>query len=648
MKKLISILALAVIACPAHVCGATSIVAAAVPPTATLSSAIEITVSLDLPASENAPVEIVFSDQMRVPEEIKGGQITVSDMPVTNPKVEGPAVSFTLPEPQDDRQNLKIVIPQSCGVKNPFKAGFYQIKLQIGADEYNAPLEITRLMTEAPQVVIRPDKVGYQVGITIQMPHPEALQVASGDALTIVFPQEFILPDRVDPEFVSLSGKPIAAGSIGTGLLKLVYSSDVAKDVPLSVVLSPQFGIKSPLWPGEFTLKIAILGKMEETESAVFQVLPLSSTLSVAVEPPLPEDEWFSEKPEIQISSKAKREIYYFWDMAQKRFYEAPIIAPDGVHVLGVVGKAPSGGWESVKYRTFKVDIDPPVFASLTTMTNKEELELVYRVIDSSPCTSGIGNTEAALVSDNRFKVTLNLVMGPNDFVFWAKDSAGRQVEIKHTIILDQTPPALKITRPKPLSTACGKLIQVEGKTEPDCVVTINGINATINTNGEFLANIQPQNEGPLDINVASMDPAGNIAQKSVPVFYVESAKISFEAGTRSALFLGAPRDLETEAYEKEGAIFAPLPLIADALGYAIQGDAFTLTDKFGARTVEFKVGSTKITVKDGGVFESSLDAAPEVSNGTICVPSKFFEVGLGLKVQIEEKKVTIYFCPRG
>lgn len=257
---------------------------------------------------------------------------------------------------------------------------------------------------------------------------------------------------------------------------------------------------------------------------------------------------------------------------------------------------------------------------------------------------------ETTPLSENRFSISLKLVAGPNNFVFWAKDSAGRQVEIEHTIILDQTPPALIISRPKTLSTACGILIQVEGKTEPDCMVTINGINATINTNGEFLANVQPAEEGPFDIIVTSIDPAGNIAQRSVPVFYIISARISFEAGSKSALFLGEPRDLETQTYKKEGTIFAPLPIIADELGYNIlvKDEIILLIDRFGVRVVELIVGSTKLTVKDGGFFETNLDVAPEISNGIVCVSTKFFEVGLGLKTQIDGEKVTIYFCPKG
>lgn len=651
MKKIASIFLALLVLCPASLAlGASEIFVSVSPDIAALTSEYIIEAKFEEAVAENAKINVSFPEAVRLPGQISDGLVTVSEIPVSGVVVDGLSVSFVLPEPQPDRKNLLIKFPVSAGIVNPFVSGTYQLTVTVSDLSFTGAFNIKPILPEAPLVVIKPDKVGNKVGITVQIPHPKELVVNAGDLLKIDFPQEFMLPEVLEPDFVNLSGNKIAAGSIQNQLISLVFSENVGEDKPITIIFEPNFGIKSPLWPGEFTLIVAIEGKLEPVHTATFQVLPLSPTLSVSLNPPLPEDKWYADPPDIEISSKAQREIFYFWDNGKRLPYKEKFKAEDGMHVLGYVGKVKNGGWEAVSFRTIRVDMNPPEFAKIHKFYNTEKLELVYSVDDKSPCKSGVGDVESESLDGNRFLVHLVLKPGPNEFVFWAKDVLDRLVEVRETLILDKTPPPLVISKPVALATVCGKEIIVTGKTEPGCIVTVNGVTIQVSATGEFKAATIPSKEGSAEILVTSTDPAGNTQMKTIPIVYITSAVITCQIGSKSADFAGFASELEAELYEKDGVAFIPLQTIADILGYDLNAKAMTLSDRHSKKVVTFSTASSKITIREGEgkSYESELSATPETISDIIFVPMDFFDKAFGNKVTREENTIKIHFCPRG
>lgn len=651
MKKIASIFLALLVLCPASLAlGASEIFVSVSPDIAALTSEYIIEAKFDEAVAENAKINVSFPEAVKLPGQISDGLVTISDIPVSGVQVDGPTISFILPEPQPDRKNLLIKFPVSAGIVNPFVSGTYQLTVTVSDLSFTGAFNIKPILPEAPLVVIKPDKVGNKVGITVQIPHPKELVINAGDLLKIDFPQEFMLPEILEPDYVSLSSAKIAAGSIEKQSISLVFSEDVREDKPITIIFEPNFGIRSPLWPGEFTLIVSIEGKLEPVHTATFQILPLYPTLTVSLNPPLPEDKWYADPPDIEISSKAQREIFYFWDNGKRLPYKEKFKAEDGMHVLGFVGKVKNGGWEAVSFRTIRVDMNPPVFAKIHKFYNTEKLELIYTVDDKSPCKSGVGDVESENLDGNRFLVRLILKPGPNEFVFWAKDALDRLVEIRETLILDKTPPPLVISKPVALATVCGKEIVVTGKTEPGCIVTVNGVTIQVSATGEFKAATVPSKEGAAEILVTATDPAGNTQMKTIPIVYITSAVITCQVGSKSADFAGFASELEAELYEKDGVAFIPLQTIADILGYDLDSKAMTLSDRHSKKVVTFSTTSAKITIREGEgkSYESELSATPEIASDIIFVPMDFFDKAFGNKVTREENTIKIHFCPRG
>ena len=244
--------------------------------------------------------------------------MAVSELPVQEVSVSDRTISFKLPGLLPDQKELSICIPAPCGLINPFKAGEYTLEITIGEESFRRNFQIKPILEQAPTVAVKPDKVGYKVGITVQINTPDFFTVVEGDSIDITFPPEFELPESIDPQYVFISGSKIAAGSIDTRNIKLVCSQSIQKGKPVVISFEPSFGIKSPVWAGYFALGISIPGKMEEILSQPFQIQALSPTLTLSVKPEIDDGAWYSVKPKVEITSKAKREIYYYWDQDKK------------------------------------------------------------------------------------------------------------------------------------------------------------------------------------------------------------------------------------------------------------------------------------------------------------------------------------------
>lgn len=650
MKRL-AMLALAVaLAAPALAFASNSIEIAVDPPTATLSTAITLKVNFEADFPPDANVTIGFPETMRVPEKVSNGLVLANTLPVSNATLEAGALSFQIPEPQEQRRELVVRIPISAGFKNPLKAGSYQISVIVGDETSYGFFNVEKIVQDAPKVSVKPDRVGRRIGVTIQIPHPNGLIVQKDDMLDIVFPQEFIFPENIDSDALFACNDKPPTVLTDNNSIKLSFARDIPQNEPLTIVIEPQFGIRSPLWPGNFALVVAIPGKLEDTMSEVFQILPLTPTLSVIVDPPMPQSGWFSSIPAIQIVSSSKREIHYSWDYSTKTLYTEPIKPEAGIHVLTYAGRVENGGWEAELSETFRVDLDDPQFESLKTSANTETFKLSYKVNDTSQCVSGVGDQEAEQTGFNTFEIELKLGAGSNNFVFWAEDVVGRRIEFPHAIILDKTPPALTISSPAQASVVCGKEVTVTGKTEPETKIRINGNDVIPNSKGDFIGIIRPNEEGPVDINVSATDPAGNVNSVVIPIIYIRSTKIVMKLGSKQVQIAGKNKEIETVPYEKFGARFMPIPTIAGWLGYkmtTIDKKSYTLEDR-EKNKITFTLDSNMVQVEGKqGLYKRTLEMSPEISDGVVCVPVEFVDRGLGLETLSDSNSITILFCPK-
>lgn len=135
------------------------------------------------------------------------------------------------------------------------------------------------------------------------------------------------------------------------------------------------------------------------------------------------------------------------------------------------------------------------------------------------------GIKEEVLANKNgRFSKTIELLDGENTVVVYAKDSSGN--ESKRTdefvILYDNEPPELEIISPEDghqTYGSSGRQISIEGSTDDNADVTINGRFVVVDKSGKF-SFTTTLSEGENEFIIKAEDEANNAIEKTIKVKY--------------------------------------------------------------------------------------------------------------------------------
>ncbi len=116
-----------------------------------------------------------------------------------------------------------------------------------------------------------------------------------------------------------------------------------------------------------------------------------------------------------------------------------------------------------------------------------------------------------------RFAAPLVLVEGPNTVVTTLLRGTEAVNSSSWNIVLDRTPPPLRLVRPKAGDVVDGRSVIVEGNSEPRATIRVNERIVTATQDGSF-SDTLTANPGPLTVQVVARDQAGNETVLKVPV----------------------------------------------------------------------------------------------------------------------------------
>jgi len=136
------------------------------------------------------------------------------------------------------------------------------------------------------------------------------------------------------------------------------------------------------------------------------------------------------------------------------------------------------------------------------------------------------GITEVVSGNTGSFLFKVDLKEGDNKFYFYSTDSSGNASSktIEYNVILDKTSPVITITLPQDNTTFYGtknKTVEIKGVSDSTSTVTINDRYVGLTDDGSFIYKYI-LNTGENILSIKSTDPAGNIAEKKITLFYEE------------------------------------------------------------------------------------------------------------------------------
>lgn len=179
----------------------------------------------------------------------------------------------------------------------------------------------------------------------------------------------------------------------------------------------------------------------------------------------------------------------------------------------------PSGGL------TQNVSLSQPRLVPLATATNSASLTLSGFSIPDAKIKIYLNNVSLKEVKADKngefSSNSINLREGSNSLKIVANIDNKDSEPYTTSIIYSNTSPSLEITSPKDNASYFDKdkEISVEGKTDQNCIVTVNNHMAIVNDDGSFSTMIS-LNEGDNTLRIVSQNEAGNQTAKEIKVTY--------------------------------------------------------------------------------------------------------------------------------
>jgi hypothetical protein len=157
-------------------------------------------------------------------------------------------------------------------------------------------------------------------------------------------------------------------------------------------------------------------------------------------------------------------------------------------------------------------------------------------------------NDNSVTVLGTSFSYDVHLAEGENAIKVSSVDEFGNKAEIVITVYRDSVPPALSVNNPKASTTVNTPEITLDGSTELNAALSVNGIVIT-NSNGVFTKKIT-LSEGRNYLNVTAVDLAGNKATVSIEV--ILDTKVSLKV---TALSTGTVLETNSTTFNVTGSV---------------------------------------------------------------------------------------------
>lgn len=165
----------------------------------------------------------------------------------------------------------------------------------------------------------------------------------------------------------------------------------------------------------------------------------------------------------------------------------------------------------------------PPIISTPPEFTNQQSLHVDGTAQSGSTVDIYFNNQTKEIIigSDGKFSGDYTLVKGANTLYAIAKNRAGTsESSKKFTITYDTEPPKLEITQPKNGDNFYGdkqKQLSIQGATDPEASVTINGRVAIVENDGSFQGTFD-LNGGANSFTITALDRAGNKKETTISV----------------------------------------------------------------------------------------------------------------------------------
>ena len=601
---------------------------------------------------------IVFPKGTYIPNAIQTKDVLIQGVPLkTTPFLKKDLMEIVLMSPLDisSNQTISVQFLESAGILNPKIPGDYlwQVATTREVSYIKSPLiRITESVVQDVKAIITASAVNELTNMTIDFRLGDAGGLKVGDKINIFFDNDFILPEQYGEAGIRLNQEIIPFETILVNQDRLEISITVTVNIlngsHLQIEILQKAGIKNPSMPGNYTISIATTREPKVIVSNSFIVIPLPETDIVTN--PISSDGkngWFRSDPDVSFvvhtKDRERQKTYFSLNGAEFILYSSPIKLSSGEYTIQFYSAFSNSAKEAVKSITIKVDTKAPMIEIPEKMiyTNQNPYTFIVNVIESNFAYADINGKRIESLLEGKIQIKLDLKDGENPFAIRVVDLAGNETEKSIVLFLDTISPSLVLSEPLPWAKVIRKNIRIIGKTEPECILTLDGQNKGIEKEGtfSFFIDLKP---GLNALSFVSTDKAGNEKIYSLPIQYYPNFQAKFKIGKTVSETTFGQMDLGGAVYLEKNVTMVPLRVFTDLLGCKVAFESvfqiITIEDSFGT-VIKTQIGNKVFTVNQ---FKKTLEQPPAIRNSKTFIPIRFFAEEFGFIIKYDKKEQVV------
>ncbi len=671
------------------------------PPYASQIADYKFSVEIGNKLQENDSIEVFFPKGTTVNQHIQADSVLVDGTPCKlKPRVVIDEFKVLLYAPKVIQPGgVMIEFTKASKIRNPEQPGSYAIKFTsqgsdgvLTTDEYS--IIIKRITID--NVSVKPINAKAIATWVIEGSLAFTGDLDSGSSFTLTFPNTTVIPENIPSDSMTINGVQVQSATGSGNVLTIQIPSKIQNGGAFKIVISPTSGIVSPE-TSSTDYKITMITSKDQQggESVAFFIAPPIPETTLLIKPPQPDGKngWFIHPPSIDFvctSKTATIKVWWNWKKDQYIKWEpgnwSPLADAQRIDTLYWYAED-TYGTEELKSYDFKIDTIAPTF-NITYPVGDTVLtrENTYKI-------AGIGDsTELAMYEDTEklrfvvpnilingkqvpivqpdpkgdttkvpnagyFESIVTLNEGKNVFTIVAEDDAGNSQTKQVTIIKDTIAPQASIIKPGPAESSHCNTVEIQGKTEPEALVSVGSQIIQVEPDGMFYYDYQPKKFGANEVSFEIVDQAGNKTTLKYTIWWGTEARLWATGDGKQPNINGAEPNppLPTTPYISKGNTFVPLRYLAEKMmGGTVAFDTLkkpiTITLPNGT-IITHTIGKNTFTKTEKGKKQVviMMPIASENNKGSVFLPMrKFIEDGLGQKVEWNGalKQITVIIPP--
>lgn len=245
-------------------------------------------------AKDHDYIAIKFPDDTFIPNIGDKNEVTINGVNPSDVIIStGRRLSLKVPVNISNNSNVKIIISEKFGIRNPTKSGDYYLQVATTREPTyitSFSYKIVESTISDLRVEVTPPVTKLEANYKISFKTGKNGALSEGDEIYIRFPPFTKFPNIVEKNLITINGTTLTKSpniDISNRILTIYTPVKIKNEDFVEIIISKEAGIKNPDSPGDYRIRVWTKKEKTEINSSPYTLIEsmLSSISSKAVPP---------------------------------------------------------------------------------------------------------------------------------------------------------------------------------------------------------------------------------------------------------------------------------------------------------------------------------------------------------------------------